>query len=87
MMTTFDGLKPNSDSLLYLAWSVCLFSLSQRAVSPLIPPDEAIYSQHTHQVEELIASCQTVSSSQEVRGERIVVQLEILVLLKTEHLG
>ena len=44
-------------------------------MDPLIPPDETIYPQHAHQVEELIASRQAVGSSQEVSVEGIVIQL------------
>ena len=45
---------------------------------PLVPPDEVVDGRHAHQVEELIASCQAVSRSQEVSVERVVIQLKIL---------
>ena len=51
-------------------------------MDPLIPPDQTIYPQHAHQVEELIASRQAVGSSQEVRVEGIVIQLRILISIE-----
>ena len=54
-------------------------------MSPLISPDQTIYAQHAHQVQELIAGCQAVGRPQEVSVERIVIQLKILAI--TDHLS
>ena len=45
-------------------------------MSPLIPPDQPVDGCHAHQVEELIAGCETVGRPQEVCLQGVVVQLD-----------